>query len=76
MLILPRLTPWMEAAVPFSPCGAANLKNTLQKIRRVRWCLEKDDLQPNGEPENFDRPNNGPKTVAIFLKTAILNPLG
>jgi hypothetical protein len=38
--------------------------------------LEKDDLQPNGEPENFDRPNNGPKTVAIFLKTAILNPLG
>jgi len=66
MLILQRLRPWMEAAVPFSPCGAANLKNTLQKMRRARWCLEKDDLQPSGEPENIHRPNNGLKTVGIF----------
>ena len=42
-------------------------------MRRVRWCLEKDDLQPSGEPENIHRPNNGLKTVAISPKTAILN---
>ena len=64
----------MEAAVPFSPCGAESWKNTLQKMRRVRWCLEKDDLQPSGEPENIHRPISGLKTVAIFPKTAILNP--
>ncbi len=45
-------------------------------MRRARCCLEKDNLQPSGEPENIHRPNNGLKTVAIFPKTTILNPSG
>ena len=76
MLILQRLTLWMEAVVPFSPCGVENLKDTLQKMHRVRWCLDKNDLQPSGEPENIQRPISGLKTVAIAPKTATLNPLG